>query len=240
MLYSTEAIVLKAIRYADTKAIVHTYTKDFGSVSYWIPVSTGNSMKKFRVMLRPLSLLELDTDHRSSLEIQRVKEVRIRYLPKSPSTDPISNAIALFLAEVWDHILRKEQPERSLFEFLEKTLVGLDDAPLPFLASYHLFHLSHLTSFLGIMPDASTYRERYGLDVTSGKFVPTKELLQKTDHIEESSATLYSLLTSETPEKLPLTREERNNLLALLLLYYEKSYPSLSTLKSPEVLQTLF
>ena len=221
MLQTSNAIILSSVRYSDTRAIVHAYTRERGSVSYNILVPTSRRKSKYKVMFFPLALVEITADYRPNKEVQHVQEVRLLRAISTPSANPISNAISIFLLEFWDKLLRSEVKDYRAD-----------------LSSFHIKHLCSLTMVLGISPHHETFRQGYVLDVQEGIFRPSS--YSATQAPLQESNVIYHYLTSPEEYRPALNREIRNSILSLLLRYYEHHYPSISSMKSPKVLSVLF
>ncbi len=238
MLQTSNAIILSSVRYSDTRAIVHAYTRERGSVSYNIPVPTSRRKSKYKVMFFPLALVEITADYRPNKEVQHVQEVRLLRAISTPSANPISNAISIFLLEFWDKLLRSEVKDYRLFDFIQYSLYEFEKATGADLSSFHIKHLCSLTMVLGISPHHETFRQGYVLDVQEGIFRPSS--YSATQAPLQESNIIYHYLTSPEEYRPALNREIRNSILSLLLRYYEHHYPSISSMKSPKVLSVLF
>lgn len=238
MLTDTSAVVLKAVRYSDTNSIVHTYTERFGSTSYLVSRSSGRKSGGLRALFLPLSVVQITMDHRPNKDIQRVREATILHTPMRPSVDPVANAIALFVAELLDRILRSSDCDPQLFDFVTQEIRHIEGVDTQSLASFHLYFMAALSWRLGIMPDTEGYRHGDVLCCTEGKFRPPSGR-QEAEQAEVSYH-LYRLLTMPRQEPLTIDRHGRNSLLALLLRYFDHHFPGVSRLKSPSILQELF
>lgn len=238
MLIDTQAIVLKATRYSDTNSIVHTYTEQFGSTSYLVSRSSSRKSGGLRAMFLPLSIVNITTDHRPNKEIQRAKEVSILHLPTRPSVDPIANAIALFIAELLDKILRFIHFDSELFSFVAEEIRRMDSMDDRGMASFHLYFLGGLTWRLGIIPDTEDYRQGDILCCEEGRFRPP--VGRHEAEWVEGAYYFHKILTTPSIESVEINRQGRNKTLKLILHYLDHHFSGLSQLKSPEVLQELF
>lgn len=239
MLVDTPAIVLTAVQYSDSNSIVHAYTSLFGSVSYLVSRSVRRRSGGLRAMFIPLAQLHLTTEHRSTRDIQRVREATILHAPMRASVDPVANAISLFLADLLDKILRMGGSDAMLFQFVSTALVQLETVDRTTLASFHLRFMVELSAHLGILPDRQSYAPGDILAIDEGAFrAPITHA--ESEALAAPSALLVSLL--DDPEKALglVCRDERNALLDLLLRYLDHYYPGTASLRSPSVLQTLF
>lgn len=238
MLTDTSAVVLKAVRYSDTNSIVHTYTEQFGSTSYLVSRSSGRKSGGLRALFLPLSVVQITTDHRPNKDIQRIKEATILHTPMRPSVDPVANAIALFVAELLDRILRSSDCDPQLFAFVTSEIRRMEEVDAQSMASFHLYFLGALSWRLGIMPDVEGYRKGDILCCEEGRFRPA--IGRQESERSEVSYLLHKMLTMPRQETLVIDRNGRNKLLALLLQYFDHHFPGVSQLKSPRILQELF
>ncbi len=238
MLIDTPAIILKAVRYSDTNSIVHAYTEQFGSTSYLVSRATGRRSGGLRALFLPLSLLHLTTDHRQNREVQRVREAAILHAPIRPSIDPVANAVALFMAELLDKILRIGEADPTLFSFLAQEIRRIEGVEGAHLASFHLHFMVALSWRLGIMPDTEQYRDGFVLVAEEGRF---RHPIDKSETEQaDASSFLYRMLTMPEGESVTISRNTRNRLLTLLLSYFDHYFPGIAQMRSPGVLQTLF
>lgn len=238
MLTETELIVLKSVRYSDNHSIVHTYSQSFGSLSLKVSHSARRKRGGMRAFFIPLSLIKTTLDYQEKREILIPREATLVHAPFRPTIDARANAIALFTTEVLGRVLRTEQSEPTLYNFLRKEILRLEEIPSDLLPSYHLTLLTGVTHHLGILPRTEEYREGYSLHFESGTFAYPITYAERAN--VASSALLYHFITESEPEKLPLNRIQRNDLLDLLLSYLSYYYPNLNNLKSPSILRTLF
>lgn len=238
MLQETELIVLDAVRYSDTAAIVHTYSRAFGPLPFKVARTGRQKAGGTRVFFTPLSLLSVTLDYRPKKEVQVPWEARLVSCPSCISTDPVANAVTLFLTELLFRLLQNEEPDDNLFRLLKSEIGSMDNLSTGELANFHLVFLLKLLPALGILPVLESYRPGYVLDFTEGCFRPPFNDVQKSN--APLSGILVDMLLSPQPYCHPLSRSQRNAFLNLLLRYFAHHFPSISLLRSPAVLSTLF
>lgn len=238
MLTETELITLKSVRYSDSASIVHTYSERFGSLSFKVTRTRSRKRSSASAFFMPLSLLSVTLDHQPKREIHVAKEVQLRNVLTLPSRDPSANAVALFSTELLNRVLRVGTPDDQLYQFVREQIVGFDDQTPGEIASFHLRLIVGLLFRMGIQPHTETFKHGFVLDLSEGVFrAPWSR--QEADFVERSEH-LYTLITSPSAEGLPLSREQRNALLDLLLRYLAYHFPDVGTLRSPDVLSQLF
>ena len=238
MLQETELIVLNAVRYSDTAAIVHTYSRAFGPLHLKVSRTSARKAAGTRAFFTPFSLLSVVLDYRPKREVQIPSESRLLYCPACIATDPVANAVTLFLTELLFKLLRNEEPEERLFGLIKEEIALMDRLTSAEMANYHLVFLLKLLPAIGVMPVIDDYRPGWVLNLDEGGFMPPFGPAQNEDRAP--SETLIRLLRADDPYLCPLNQNSRQALLRLLLRYLSRHYPSLDNLRSPAVLSELF
>ncbi|MDR0994725.1 MAG: DNA repair protein RecO [Tannerella sp.] len=240
MLGKTRGIVLHAIPYSDVYSIVHIYTEQYGRVAYLAPRGRGKKSSVSRALFMPLALLDMEVYHQPKREVQRVREAK----PSPPLTgipsDPIKNALALFLSEVLFRTLRLPTPDPPLFHFLAQSVLCLEEAAKG-TANFHLAFLLALPRFLGIAPDLGTYAKGCFFDLRNGIFTPTPPL--HAHFLDRRESRFFAALSRINYANMALytfSQAERRAILEQILDYYGLHVPGFFPLKSLPVLQALF
>jgi len=240
MLYKTRGIVLNSLPYNDTYAITLIYTEEFGRVTYLTTQARNRKSKVPRALFHPLAVLDLEVEHQSRRDIQRIKEIKIHFPLIALLTDPVKSALGLFLAELIGKIVREEQTNRELFDFLLQSVQVLEltnTSP----ANFHLAFMIHLSRLLGFYPDASNYQKGMIFDMRNGVFTENKPL-----HIHflspDESAVFFNLLRMSY-ENMPAFRfsaRERQAVIHRILDYYRLHLSDFPEIKSLAVLHDVF
>ena len=101
MIVSTKAIVLSKIKYKDHDFIVKCYTENFGVISYLVRNALKTRKSKFKsAYFQPLSLLEIEADHKDNRSLQYLRDIKLHAYYSSLHTNVIKSTIAMFLSEV--------------------------------------------------------------------------------------------------------------------------------------------
>lgn len=169
-----------------------------------------------------------------------MKEPKADIISHGIHSNPIKSALALFIAELLSVVLREYQEDKALFMFLRQSIERLNDATVG-VANFHLCFLFRLGRFVGIEPDVSTYQEGRIFDMVDGTFRLTAPLHSQYLSPQDSAVVaLLSRMSYDNMHKFRLSRENRNQMLDVILEYYTIHYASLSSLKSIDVLRALF
>ena len=130
--------------------------------------------------------------------------------------------IALFLTELLNQVLKEEEQNEHLFEFIYESILFLDDKKNDY-ENFHLQFMLFLSKFLGIKP-ASAYT-----------------MLEEIGHVKKFNTqfteTIDFFLHSRYDEHMKLASVTRNEILMLILDYYRFHYDSIREFKSIQVLK---
>jgi len=158
------------MKYGETGMITTIYTETFGRMSFIMQGIHGKRSTIKANLLRQLSLLEIEVDFKHGRELQRAREIR-NILPFGSIPYEISKSTqALFLADLLHKVLREEESQPELFNFLYRSIEMLDlmeDG----VANYHLVFLLQLSRYLGFAPTNNFSESNQFFDMIAGKFV---------------------------------------------------------------------
>ena len=155
MLFKTDGIVFRFIRYKETSIITTVFTEKFGIQSYII---NGVRSKKARIgiaLFQPLTLLEMVVYHKENASLNRVSEIKCLTPYKSIPVNVHKTTIILFLSEVLFKSVKHESHPEIIFRFLHDSLLSLDHLDSEF-ENFHLQFLLKLTQYLGFQPESGT------------------------------------------------------------------------------------
>ena len=226
MLHTTQGIVLSHIKYRETSIIVKVFTKALGGQTYLVQGVRTAKPKHCIALFQPLTLLDLVVYHKKQASLQRVSEVKchtpihgiLGNLPKA--------AIAVFLAELLTKVVREEESNEALFDFLWQSVLDFNERT----AHYTLFHLSFMLQLCPYL----------GFGVKHGQEIYT-QLRQAGHHwaMDAQEVRWLDALLAGDVASLDIDKATQRRLLAGVLRFYQLHLDSLATLKSLEVLQTL-
>ena len=137
MLYKTRGIVLHSIPYNDKYSIIYMYTESFGRVAYLVARTLGKKSNLSRALFMPLSVLEMEVDHKHNRDLHRVRETKSCFPINELSSHPVKNVLALFLSEVLFRVVKETEPDARLALF-------------PYTVAYAPVKVSFSSTFEGI------------------------------------------------------------------------------------------
>jgi DNA repair protein RecO (recombination protein O) len=224
MLHKTKGIVLSTIKYRDTSLICKFYTEQFGIQTY---IENGVRSKRAKnkiALFQPLTLLDLVVYRKENSDINRISEMKVTHPFQSIPYDVHKSTIAIFLTEVLSKVLQEEEENVSLFNFMYKSILFLDNQEQAYF-NFHLQFLSELTRYLGFA--SSNARELIDELTPYSNISISPQITVKLD----------ALLNSHIHDPLELNASQRRDLLQLLIKHYQIHSNALKEIKSLPILQ---
>ena len=240
MLTKTPAIVLHSLKYGETRLIVDMFTRSHGRLSFIVSLPKSPKGKIKKQFFQPLTLLEIETDVRPRLQLQKLSDVRLLHPFSTIPFEPDKLAISLFVAEFLYYALRGEQQNALLFDYVTDSIQWLDGQEGRF-ANFHLVFLMRLSRFLGFYPNLDDYAPGNYFDLRESVFCPLPPVHR--DFLQPAEAEIVQLMMRmdyPTMHLYRLSHLDRNRLLEVALTYYRLHLPDFPELKSLSVLQELY
>ena len=240
MLTKTQAIVLHSLKYGETRMVVDMFTRQFGRLSFIVSMPKTAKSKMKKQFFQPLSLLEIETDVRPKVQLQKLSDVRLSSPFTSIPFHPHKLSMALFMAEFLYYALRSEQRNELLYDYVESSIQWLDGQDDRF-ANFHLVFLMRLSRFLGFYPNLEHYQVGDYFDLRESEFLPAPPVHRDFLYPEEAEKVqLMMRMDYATMHLFQMSHTERNRLLEVALSYYRLHLPDFPDLKSLSVLQELY
>lgn len=240
MFQPLHCVALRTIKYNDRNSILSVYSLEMGRLSFLVPAGNGREANRRRAMFMPLSIFECVASIKPGRELHTMRNPRVMVPLHGLHSHPMKGAVAIFVADVLNAVLRESQSDNATFAFLVDAITRFD-VMTEGVANFHLCFLYRLGRFIGIEPDVSTYRDGAVFDMQEGRFRMTPPLHHK--YLMSDDARVVALLSRITYDNLryfKFNRTQRNDLLDKILEYYTIHYSSLSQMQSLDVLRALF
>ncbi len=222
MLYKTRGIVISYIKYKESSIIVRIFTENFGMQSYIVNSVRSSAAKTKIGLFQPLTLLDLVLYNNRKKEINRISEIKCSFTFQTIPYNIRKSSIAMFLTELLYQVLKEEEENEQLFEFVHGSIMLFDEIEEDY-ENFHLQFLLSLSRFLGIRPEsANVMMEEVGHQ-------------KKFDRIFSDQVNF--MLQSKYGQAQKLSKAIRNEILTLILDYYRFHYDSIRELRSVQVLK---
>ena len=235
---NTNAIVLTSIKYGDTSLIVKCLTLKEGIKSYLIKGILKSKKGKIKAAyFQPLTQLNIEANHNSKGNLNSLKEVHIINPYKTIYSNIFKQTIVLFLSEILSSCIQEEEENTQLFSYIETGLIWLDTHDQA--SNFHLLFLLNLSRYLGFYPDTSNNDNPY-FNLINGCFENTtleKEVINGGDLFQ-----FKKLLGTnfDTIDSIKFSKRERQQVLRIIIRYFELHLDGFRNPKSLGVLETVF
>lgn len=240
MLYKSKAIVLHHLKYGDSSLVVTMYTEQAGRKSFLVQGVYKRKTKFPPTFFQCFTLLDLQVYLNPKRELQRIKELTLSQPFYSIPFDTTKSAITLFLGEILYKILKEEEANPLLFNFIYHAIELLDvkDSGI---ANFHLVFMINLSKHLGFYPIDNYSELNCIFDPVNGRFLPDIAM-QTSEDDKKLSFWVHQLLNTpfDKMEGLELSHKTRSALLKWLIDYYNHHLGGLNSVKSLSVLQSVF
>ena len=238
MVITTKAIVFSSLKYGESDLIVKCFTESSGLKSYLL----RNVLKSKKGKLRPsyfqlLSLIEIEASHKNKGTLERINEAKMFYPYQSLHTNIVKSSLVIFLAEILSNTINEEAKDKILFHFIENSLRWLDNSRN--IANFHISFLLKLSLHLGFYPDFSTIAKPY-FNLLEGFFQDFNTGKYNKKGLTVDNFKMFFGIDFDEINGIKLTKNERSELLTLLLQYYQLHLHGFKKPKSLIVLNQIF
>ncbi|CAM4178388.1 DNA repair protein RecO [Cytophagaceae bacterium 50C-KIRBA] len=220
----TRGLVINNMRYRETSLLITIYTAEFGIASYIENGVRSAKAKHKMALFQPMTLLDLEVYHKPGKGLHRISEAKCYYPYQQIPFDIIKSSIALFLSEVLGKVLKEEEENIPLFDFLEESFQYLDKSKAH-VENFHIQFLWELSAYLG-----------FGSS-NSGEFFSQMSPWIGSEKVASLSPILEELIGSGYGKTASMTKLQRKELVAIMLQYYQIHMESIGEIRSWQVLQ---
>jgi len=238
MIVTTKAIVLNSIKYGDNNLIVRCYTENEGTKSYLLRGILSSKKGKLKsAYFQPLTQLKITANHNNKGLLNSIKEVEIINHYKTIFTNITKQSIVFFLSEILTFSIQEEEENKGLYEYIEASLIWLDTHQKT--TNFHLLFLLNLTKYLGFYPEAKLSYLDY-FDLQEGQFLkyqPKFNFISGTDLVAFKKILGINF---EALDKVEFNAKSRQQVLSILIQYFELHLSGFRKPKSLEVLKAIF
>ncbi len=217
MYINTECIILNTVPYTDNKIIIHCYSDKKGKVSFMHYRAKGKR-KSNTPYFYPFALMDVQFRDNDKKNLHTIHSSQHSEIHQSILTNPYKRSFALFLADFTHTIVREEEANTHLFQFI-KTFISLLDAVKENYALYHLKYIIDISRYTGFFPDFDDPDPSEMHNIFS---------MQQMEQIKAINATPYDELN-----QVHISRTDVRSLLDVLIRFYELHFPEF---KAPESL----
>jgi DNA repair protein RecO (recombination protein O) len=240
MIRKTRGIVLHTTKYGESSLVVHSYTEQFGRLTLMVKGVRKSRKQNRSNLFQPLFILDFEIYHKDSREIQLVKEVSRAIPLNSLPYDITKSTQAIFMAEVLYRVVREEEQNPVLINFLISTIQYLDtmEEPSP---DFHILFMFQLSRHLGFYPQNNFEGERVFFDLSCGQF--KNHFGDPEIYLDRDASALWSRYLSadiQGVKEQGFSGAQRKITLDNLLRYYKLHVSGMGEIRSLEILHDYF
>ena len=243
MIEKIEGFVIDVIKHSDRHNVVTLYTRLRGRMSFLSPVSKGKTgrMKNSRIM--PLSYISAEVRLKGNKTLQLLPAVAPVVVWRSLYFSPVKSSLVFFMSEFLNNLLRNYPADTALWDYIRESLMFLDEADDLKLANFHIAFLVRMLPFVGITPPISGYSPGSYFNMEKADFILNPISRNSSNLLTQADTSFLPRLyriSFINQHRFRFTSATRSRILSLLLRYYSLHLPMPSSLKSLEILHTLF
>lgn len=210
------------MKHQESNLITTLYTREFGVMSFIITGYRSTRSRRKHSYFQPLSIVEIVFQERPNRDLHKISESKIACLLHEVQTAPVKLSLGLAMMEIFYDVVKEEEAQPALYDFLRATIVQLDQSQQRLIQLF-LFFLVHLTRFLGFFPyDASDEQAKVEFDVKEGVIKPSRAggnhaagLLRRFMYSE-----LLPLPEPYSCQQITFDSQQKRELIRLLFAYY--------------------
>ncbi len=236
MLVNRKGIICRAIKYGESSLILDIFSADTGMKSY---ICSGVRKKRSSksAILQVMNFVDficyVKSEEKASL--LRIKEIKYHKIYKNIPFDIVRGTLGMFLLEVTRKAIHQTDDSTPIYAFIESKFSSLDDSDTV-LSDFHIVYMIQLAQLLGFEMQNNFDDKHPYFSLKDGMFIPNpanhRFVLD-----QDLSELLFTYLKSIRPVT---TKRDRIRLLESLVSYYAYHIDSFGSIKSLEVLQSLY
>jgi len=242
----TKGVVLKTVKYGDTSIIASIFTELYGLRSYMIKGARKASKKSAGTgqYYQPSNFLLIEGTHQEQRQLQFIKSVQWAVINANILQHVVKNTVAMFMVEVLSQSIKETEPNAELYDWIEELFTVLNEASDKQTANLPLYFMLHLGAKLGFaLQHNFSMDDNCYLDIKNGCFVASYnpnngELLDT--HFASITNEINKLTNPLSLAAIAITKQDRNELIDMYVLYLQLHVPEFYNLKSLPVLRAIF
>lgn len=227
MLKRTRGIVLGSLKYKETSIIVKIFTEEYGTQAFIINGVRSSKGKGKAALYQPLSLLDLIIYYKEGKGLLRVSESKLSLAFQDIPFHPIKRTIGIFLTEFFSKILKEDEVNKELFEFVFHAVQYFDHQEVG-VENFHLQLLLKSAVHLGYGPQGD-------LDFVHQLIEAGLHFTQ----LENEKSHIDQLIQQPFGAEIKINGTYRRELLDQIIKFYTIHLNERLEIKSIEVLKTV-
>lgn len=230
-----QGVVLHSLKYSESQLIIHILTRTGGRRSFITKVGGRGSGRN---LFQPLYLIDF-VPLRSRGEMGKLSQVSASIPLYNIPYEIAKSSITLFIAEVLYRLIKEENADERLFDFVQSSVIALDLAEGS-VANFHLHFMVRLLHYLGFAPQGR-YVAGSWFDIKSGTYevVEPQHSLKFSQFDTHLLNRLVNCPVSQITE-IELNRSQRSDFLEQMVTLYGFHTESVYSVNSISIFREIF
>lgn len=240
MIRKARGIVLHTTRYGESSLVVHCYTEQAGRQTFMVKGVRKSKKQNRSNLFQPLFILDFEVYHKDIREIQLVKEVSRAFPLNSIPFDITKSTQAIFMAEVIYRVVKEEEPNPILANFLIHTIQYLD-AMEEASPDFHIIFMFQLSKHMGFYPKNNYGEGRTFFNLLSGQF--KSDIGEPENFLDRESSELWNRYLRSDIQSVKeegFNGSQRKITLDNLARFYKLHVTGMGEIRSLEILHAYF
>ncbi|MEE9439819.1 MAG: DNA repair protein RecO [Saprospiraceae bacterium] len=238
-LYKSQGIVFRSTKYGESSLILDILMREKGLRSFIVGGVRKSKSKNSAAQYQHLNILDIVAYDKED-KLARIKECNMSFYYQNLPFDIVRSSIGLFILEVCKNAIKERESNIKLYDFIYNNLLLLDQLDISRLGLFPIKFMLDLSRHIGFEPHNNYTLKTPYFDLYNGKF---------TSHINEQymadidSSKALSLINSTPLELLSIgdfSKPLRNKLTDDLIIFYRLHIDQFRSLKTLEVLRSIF
>ena len=231
----TQGVVLQNTKYGDNHIISHIFTESHGRLSFFVRGSSKGK-NKYRNLLFPLSILNIDFSFSPKKTLQYFKEISFIKNPVDFYSVPEKLPVVFLLTELFEKTIKADDKSPEIYNFISQVITYLyEEKTLK--NTWFIQILVTYLRLLGIAPRIDLSAVFFDLENT--RFTARKP--EQSVFLDQDETRYFiQLLNNRNFDELPLIpKEKRLKMIEKILKYYQ-IHLGIGEINSFKILKNLY
>ena len=233
---------MRTTKYGETSIIVNLFTEILGVQTYIVNGIRQRTKKtgSTAMLFEPGNMLQVVAYANEHKNMNRLKEFEFAALFKTIPQSVVKNAVLTFCVELTSKSIQEPAPMPEVFLLLQNMTMLLDAMPVQDVYNFPMLYMVQLAQELGFGIQGLYAVHTPYLNVMDGIF--QQNFINSTINCSENiSHSISNLLQTDIENAATITLlDTRKNILESLLQYLQLHISNINTMRSPQILQSIF
>ncbi len=240
MIYNSQGIVIRNIKYSESSLIVRIFTREHGMLAFLVPGVFSKKSSHKAALLQPMNVLNLTYYYRENRNLNKIKEFSLDNHFLNLNDNLAINAVLVTMSEIIYKSVKEQEKNTSLFDFLKNAISVLYSRQGPY-STFIPFFMLELSRFLGFYPTNNYSEEKPFFHLSNGYFV--KDFESSSNCLNAYHSRLFGIVIAHDWkffDEWKIAFKDWSNLMHSMEKYYQFHLDGFTHLNSLEIFQKVF